>query len=215
MLIAFFQIIATSVVWAVLKIFTRFEIHGTENLKEVSRPFVVVANHESVLDPPLIGVMLLHRPQLFPIRFMTKDLLIYIPIFGQIIWLLGAFRARKKKGIGRSLLAPVKILEGRNGVMMFPEAHIIHERAHLGEGRRGAAILALTTKAQLLPVSLHTPANLNLFTFIFTRPKIVVRVGTPYYLNNLDYPDFSDENTFAATKVIMQKIADLYFQHKY
>ncbi len=199
----------------ILKIFTRFEIHGTENLKEVNRPFVLVSNHESYLDPPMIGVMMLHRPNLFPFRFMSKDLLMYIPIFGQVIWLLGAFRARKKKGIGKSLLAPVKILEGGHGIIMFPEAHIVSERPKLGEGRRGAAILALTTRAQLVPVSLHTPSNIGFFTFLFTRPHIVVRVGEPFYLNNLDYPDFSDENTYGATKVIMQKISDLYFQHNY
>lgn len=215
MLFAVAQYIAASISWLMLKIFTRFEINGLENLKEINRPFIVVSNHESHLDPQLLGVALLYRPDLFPLRYMAKNMLIYRPIFGQFLWLLGAFRAHKKKGIGKSLFTPTKILEAKGGVIMFPEGRIIPERPHLGEGRRGAAILALTTRAQLVPVSLHTPANLSMWKFVFTRPPIIIRIGEPFYLNNLDYPDFSDPNTYAATRVIMQKIADLYYQHKY
>ncbi|HSX42254.1 MAG TPA: lysophospholipid acyltransferase family protein [Candidatus Saccharimonadales bacterium] len=215
MVIAFFQFVSTAVVWIVLKIFTRFEVNGRENLREIRRPFIIVANHESHLDPPLVGVAMLYQPKLFPIRFMAKDQLFWIPGFNLLIWLLGSFRARKKQGIGRTLLGPVKILENKGGLVMFPEAHIFPERGALGSGRRGAAILALTTRAQLVPISLHTPAGLNPFKFIFTRPHIVINIGEPFYLNNTYYLDFSDENTTAATAVIMGKIAALYHQHQY
>lgn len=215
MLIAVAQFVAASISWVLLKAFTRFEIHGAENLKAVSRPFIVTANHESYLDPQLIGVALLNRTNLFPLRYMAKNQLFYIPILGQVIWILGAFRAQKKKGIGKSLFTPTKILEQKGGIIMFPEAHLIPERPKLGEGRRGAAILALTTRAQLVPIALHTPANLSPWQFLFTRPHIVITIGEPYYLNNTDYLDFSDPNTTAATKVIMEKIGELYYRHRY
>ncbi len=215
MLFALFQYIGASISWLVLKIFTRFTIIGLDNLKEVNRPFVVTANHESLLDPQLTGIALLYRPRLFPLRYMAKNELFSYPILGQLIWLLGAFRAHRKKGIGKSLLTPTRILESGGGVIMFPEGRIVPERPQLGEGRRGAAILALTVRAQIVPVSLHTPFGTTFWRFLTTRPKIVINIGTPYYLNNLDYPDFSDENTYAATRVIMQKISDLYYQHQY
>lgn len=215
MLIAAAQVIGASFSRLLLKLFTRFEVTGLESLKDINPPFVVVSNHESHLDPQLIGIVLLHRPDLFPFRYMAKNQLFYIPGFNLLIWLLGAFRAHRKKGIGKSLLTPIKILEKKGGVIMFPEGKIIPERPKLAEGRRGAAILALTTRAQLVPISLHTPAGLTPWRFLTTKPRIIIRVGNPFYLNNLDYPDFSDENTSAATKVIMQKIADLYYQHQY
>lgn len=215
MIIAVAQYIAASLSWLLLKIFTRFEVVGRENLAEVNKPFILVANHESHLDPQLVGIALLSRPTLFPFRYMAKNLLFQFPIFGQFIWLLGAFRAHKKRGIGKSLLTPTRILEKKGGVVMFPEGRIITDRPALGEGRRGAAILALTTRAQLVPVSLHTPAHLTFWRFLMARPRIVVRIGEPFYLNNTDYLDFSDDNTFAATRVIMQKIADLYYRHHY
>ncbi len=215
MLIAAAQLVAGAFSWVMVRLFCRLEVRGIEHLSEINRPFLVVTNHESHLDPQLIALVLLSRPGLFPLRFMAKNDLFYYPIFGQLIWLLGAFKAHKKQGIGKSLLTPTKILEQKGNVIMFPEGRIIPERPKLGEGRRGAAILALTTRAQLLPMALHTPANLNPFKFIFTRPKIVVTVGEPFYLNNLDFPDFSDQNTFAATELIMSKISALYYQHRY
>lgn len=201
--------------WVMLKFFTRLEVHDAENLREVARPFILVSNHESHLDPQLAGVALLHRPSLYPIRYMAKNELFDIPGLNVVMWLLGAFKAHRKQGIGKSLLTPTRILERRGGLVMFPEGKIIPERPMLGDGRRGAAILALTTKAMLVPISVHTPHNLTPRHFLTKRPKIVIRIGKPFYLNNLEYPDFSDENTFKATRVIMQKISDLYYRHEY
>ena len=201
--------------WLLLKIFTNFEIRGLKNLKEITRPFVVVTNHESHLDPQLVGVALFHRPSLFPLRYMAKNELFRVPVLNFLIWILGAFKAHRKTGIGKSLLTPTRILEKGGGVIMFPEGRIIKDRPRIGEGRRGAAILALTTKALLVPMSLHTPPNYTFFAFLFKRKRIIINIGQPFYLNNLDYPDFSDENTYKATAVIMQKIGDLYRQHDY
>ncbi|MEK7138310.1 MAG: lysophospholipid acyltransferase family protein [Patescibacteria group bacterium] len=209
------QYLGAGLSWLLLKIFTNFEIRGLKNLKEITRPFVVVTNHESHLDPQLVGVALFHRPSLFPLRYMAKNELFRVPVLNFLIWILGAFKAHRKTGIGKSLLTPTRILEKGGGVIMFPEGRIIKDRPRIGEGRRGAAILALTTKALLVPMSLHTPPNYTFFAFLFKRKRIIINIGQPFYLNNLDYPDFSDENTYKATAVIMQKIGDLYRQHDY
>ncbi len=90
------------------------------------------------------------------------------------------------------------------------------ERPKLGEGRRGAAMLALMTDAAILPMSVHTPHDLPpIVPISLDRPRIVIRIGEPFYLNNVDFPNLSDENTFGATQIIMRKIADLYYQHQY
>ena len=132
-----------------------------------------------------------------------------------LIWLLGAFRAYKKRGIGKSLLVPVKILENKGCVIMFPEGRIIIQRPKLGEGKRGAAILALTTRSTILPISLHTPAHMTLLKFLFSRPKIVINIGEQITLNPLEYPNFSDKYTYKATQVLMKEIGKLYYSHEY
>jgi len=216
MLIALFQYIAGALSWLFLKVFTRLEIHGAEHLAELKKPFIVVSNHESHLDPQLVGVALLRKPELFPLRYMAKNPLFYIPGLNVLIWLLGAFMAHKKRGIERALRTPLQILKNGGAVIMFPEGRMVIERPKLGEGRRGAAMLALMTDAALLPLSIHTPHDMPpILPLSIRRERIVIRIGEPFYLNNVDYPDLSDENTRKATQVIMQKIADLYFQHRY
>lgn len=211
-----FQYIGAIVSLFFLKVFSRLEIHGQEHLREIKKPLIVVANHESHADPQLVGVALLAQPGLFPLRYMAKNSLFYIPGLNLLMWLMGAFMAHKKKGIERSLRTPLKILKNKGAVIMFPEGRMIVARPKLGEGRRGAAMLALMTGATLLPMSIHTPHDsLPIIPIFWGRPRVVIRIGEPFYLNNVDYPDLSDDNTRKATQKIMEEIAALYFQHEY
>ncbi len=213
---AIFQFLAAAVSLFFLKLFTRLEIEGREHLTDLPRRFIAVANHESHFDPQLVGVALMSRPGLFPLRYMAKNPLFYIPGLNVLIWLLGAFRAHKGKGLEKALQSPLAILEGNGAVIMFPEGRMIIERPKLGEGKRGAAVLALKTGAALLPMSIHTPHDMPpVIPLTLGRPRVVIRIGEPFYLNNVDYPDLSDDNTKKATQEIMRRIADLYFQHKY
>ena len=213
--IAICQRLATRLSFLWLKTFTTLTVLGQENLSLIKRPVVVVANHESHLDPQLIAIGLLKRPDIFPLRYMTKNQLFLYPGFNLLIFLLGAFRAHKKKGLDKSLLTPLRTLKANGAVVMFPEGKIIHARPELGQGRRGAAILALISRAAILPLALNTPANLSPWALLTKRPKIVIRVGTPFYLDGIEYLDFSDEMMSKATSKIMSKIDTLYRQHDY
>ena len=200
----------------VFRLFTKLEITGQENIKSVKNPYIIVSNHESHLDPELVASSLYaSNKKLFPISFVTKDSFFKIPVFAQIIIALGAFPAHKKEGIEKSLAIPTQIINDGGGVIMFPEGRIISERPLLGEGRRGAAILGHTTDATIIPMSLHTPANLSVFKFVFTQPKIVVRIGKPFKLTPIKFNNMSDDQIAKSTKDIMTKIGELYFQHKY
>lgn len=213
---AIFQYLGAAISLIFLKIFTRLEIHGRENLQELQQPFIVVANHESHADPQLIGAALLARPALFPLRYMAKNELFLFPGLNLLVWLMGAFRAHRKRGIERSLKSPLSILKKNGAVIIFPEGKVVVERPKLGEGRRGAAMLSLMTGAALLPISIHTPHDLPpIIPIAFDRPRVVIRIGEPFYLNNVEYPDLSNDSTYKATQKIMERIADLYYQHKY
>ena len=207
-----------SVVWLILKIFTNFQVVGRENLKDLKRPYILVSNHESHLDPPLVSIAVMNRPSLFPVRFMTKDAFFRIPGFNLLIWLLGSFKSNRKLGIDKALETPFRILEKRGAVIMFPEGHIVSERGILGPGKRGAAALSIMTRAAILPMSVHISENLTLWRFLFarrSRKHIKVNIGQPFYLDNVEYPDISDEVTLKATDKIMLEIQKLYSLHIY
>lgn len=212
------QYFAAIVSLLLLKVFTNFRVVGSENLTDARKPLIIVSNHESHLDPQLLGVAMLHKPSLYPLRYMTKNEFFLIPIFNLLIWLLGSFKANRGQGLHRALITPQKILAKNGSVIMFPEGKIIFERGTLGRPKRGAAALAIMTKAAILPVSLHTPHGLTPVKFLFARrssKNVVVNIGEPFYLDNVTYPDVSDEITQKATDEIMLKIESLYNQHSY
>lgn len=214
-LMAAFQILVVFGYWLILELFTDFEILGRDNLKAVKKPLIVTSNHESHLDPLLLGVAFLTRPRLYPLQFLAKNEMFNYPAYNILIYLLGAFKAHRKKGLDRSLLIPMRIMKRHGTVVFFPEGKIISDRPELGQGRRGAAVLALLSGATILPISLNSPANLTPWRFLTSRPRLTVRIGQPYHLDPAEYLDFSDENMTRPTEVIMDRIAELYQQHRY
>jgi len=215
MVIGLFQLLIAALTVAWLKIFTKVEIEGQNHLAEVTKPLIVAANHEAHLDPQLVAIALLAKPKLFPLRYMAKDVFFRIPLFNFLIWLMGGFPAKKGKGIERSLALPLSILKRGGSVIIFPEGRMVIERPALGEGRRGAAMLGLKTGAMILPISLHSPRDLPPLPIIWGRPKITVRIGQPFRLDRTKLLPAEDRAVLEATKLIMQKIADLYYQHRY
>ena len=45
----------------------RVEVHGLENIDKVSKPYIIIPNHNSYLEPPILGGMLPGR-YMFPIN---------------------------------------------------------------------------------------------------------------------------------------------------
>lgn len=215
MVFGIFQFIGSILTWILLKILTDFRIIGTENLEKIKRPVIIVSNHEAHLDPQLIGVSLFRRPDLLPLRYMAKDAMFSIPLYNLLIWLLGAFRAHKKEGINRSLQIPTSILQNKGVVIMFPEGRMIVERGTLGSPRRGAAMLALRTGAQILPMAVNTPHDIWPIPLVFDRPRVVVTIGEPFVLDKTKFSGEDEATVNKAGEFIMQKIHHLYSQHKY
>ncbi len=214
-IVAACQRLGTEMTRAWLNLFTDLEVIDENILNTLVKPVIIVANHESHLDPMLVAVALRRRPDLFPIRYMAKNDLFLYPIFNLLIFLLGAFRAHRKKGLDRSLLTPLRTLKTRGSVMIFPEGQIFPGRPQLGQGRRGAAILALISRSSILPLSLHTPPGLTPWQIMTQRPRVSIRIGQPFHLDAIEYLNFSDEKMTKATNRIMDEIAKLYRQHSY
>ena len=73
----------------VYKLVFRLEAIGVENVP-AEGPVILCSNHISVMDPPTIGTPLNRE-----IRFMAKQELFEIPLFGRFITKLGAFPVKQ------------------------------------------------------------------------------------------------------------------------
>jgi 1-acyl-sn-glycerol-3-phosphate acyltransferase len=150
-------------------------VTGGETL-DWSRPYVVISNHTSQLDIPIIFAALR-----MPIRFMAKKSLFYIPLFGWSLWLAhfipvdrsGARKARES--INR---AATRIRKGPS-LMVFPEGTRSAD-GRLGSFKSGAFIMATRSGVPLLPVAIRGAYELfPRSTLAIGKGRVEVIIGSP------------------------------------
>lgn len=128
----------------VVRALWRLEVSGLERLPQ--GPFVLVANHESLLDGFLIGAAI---PR--PVRFLGKEELWRYRLVGRLLTALGAIPIGRGKGDRAALGHAVRALEEEGDVVgVFPQGTVLGGDARRWRG--GAAWLALTARAPVVPV---------------------------------------------------------------
>jgi 1-acyl-sn-glycerol-3-phosphate acyltransferase len=133
-------------------------------------PVIVAANHESLLDPPLLALV---SPR--PLHFLAKvELWRYRPG----AWLMDALGGIPIRRDRRDLLSVARaeelLLEGES-VAIFPQGTV-----QGGAWTRGAARLALATGAPLVPVRIvGTRRALSKGRIAFPRIRLIVGEAIP------------------------------------
>jgi long-chain acyl-CoA synthetase len=188
------------------KLFTRLEVQGLENLRQMKRPFLICPNHQSFLDPFVVcstypyeffkHTFHVGASQFFQNRLMkfVADMLHVVPVDPDT-QLMKAMRA------GAAGLRHGKILN------IYPEG----ERAfdgRLHEFKKGAAILATELDLPILPVALDGLHKVWPRRSWRIRPaKVKIRFGQPFYAKDAVDSAMSDEAKYAAvTKHLKTRI---------
>lgn len=127
-----------------LRTLLRMEIAGAEHVP-ASGPAILAANHESIWDPFILGV-LTERP----VHYMAKAELWRYPVLRGAMNGFGAFPVDRGGGDMRALRHGIALLERGEVLGVFPQG-----TSKLDAPRRfhrGAARLALLTGAPIVPV---------------------------------------------------------------
>ena len=132
--------------WLLMRLFFRLEAVGRERVPPTG-PVLLVSNHVSVLDPPLVGGA---APR--PVCFMAKEELFRIPLFGRLIRALNARPVRRDGSDMRALKTSLTLLEEGRALLVFPEGTRGVEGAPLREARPGVGMLAVLSGAPVVPV---------------------------------------------------------------
>ncbi|HSC49633.1 MAG TPA: lysophospholipid acyltransferase family protein [Gaiellaceae bacterium] len=135
----------------VVKGLYRLRARGLEYLPEGG--FVLAANHTSNFDPWPLGIPLLPDRQL---RFMAKAEL-FNPIFTPILRGGGAFKVRRGEGDVEAMRTAIELVRQGEIVVMFPEGTRRAKglrKKHVARAHTGAARIALTAGAPLVPAAI-------------------------------------------------------------
>ena len=123
----------------------RLESQGRDNIPATG-PVLLVANHSSLLDPPLIGAAA--RRQLI---FLAKVELFQFPLFGGLMRRLNARPVRRDGADPAALRTAMRVLEEGRALLIFPEGTRGDEGV-IRPAKAGAGMLAVLSGASVVPV---------------------------------------------------------------
>jgi 1-acyl-sn-glycerol-3-phosphate acyltransferase len=169
----FYQVFARLVLWG---FGARVRVAGLEGLEPGAR-YVIVSNHQSHLDP--LALVVAFRAH--PLRFVAKQELARVPIFGQALRASGTVfvtRSDTRTDVGRIERAQAALLEAVS-VLFFAEGTRSHT-GELGPFKKGAAVFGLKNGLPLLPVGVSGSFEILPRGFrALRRGTIGVSVGRP------------------------------------
>jgi cytidylate kinase len=141
---AFYSVMKTLAV-GVMRAMFRLEARGTEHVP-TRGPVLLVANHSSLLDPPIVGGACPRQ-----LTFLAKAELFRVPGFGRLIHALNARPVRREGADAAALRVALRVLEQGGALLVFPEGTRGPE-GRLREPKPGAALLAVLSGAAVVPV---------------------------------------------------------------
>ena len=165
--VATFYWTATYLLRAVLWVVGRWTVTGRE-LVPMEGGLIVVSNHLSNADPPILGAAVARRR----LRFMAKQELYKYP-FGIIPRLYGAFPVRRFDADVGALLNAERLLKRGEVLAMFPEG-TRSRTGKVGKPHPGTALIALRSGAPILVCSLSGTEVLKRPWNLLRKPRITV-----------------------------------------
>jgi 1-acyl-sn-glycerol-3-phosphate acyltransferase len=189
-------------IWIVALVYFRLSIRGWRNIP-AEGPVLLVSNHGSHLDPPLLSTVCRRR-----LAFLAKAELFENKVFAGLIGGLGAFPIKRGAGDRAALKTSVALLRKGYPMLMFPEGNRT-TTGELGEAKTGVAmLLAQVPETAIVPVRID--GNFQAWPpgakFPFPR-RIRITVGKAFRVSDLkDLPEQKKQLYHEIGQQIMRRI---------
>ena len=168
-----YELVSKLFVFPIYKFVFKGYLIGRDNIPETNS-FIMVSNHGSLLDPPLLGHALGRN-----ISFMAKAELFKIPFLGFIIKACGAYPVKRGIADKNTIKTACKKLSNDNSIGIFIDG-TRQKNGRVNKPKQGAALLAFKNQKLLLPVAIVNSHRLIRFKFCIPFfSKIVIKVGKP------------------------------------
>ena len=177
--------LAVRLVRPVLRVATRRDWRGAEHLP--AGGFVAVSNHLSYSDPFTLAHFLVDHG--IPPRFLAKEAVFELPVAGRIVRGAGQIPVRRGSvDAARALQAAVDAVRAGECVAVYTDGTLTRDPGLWPmTGKTGAARIALTTGAPVIPIAQWGPQELlepyGKRPHLLRRPTVHVWAGPPVDLS--------------------------------
>lgn len=182
-------------------------IEGVEHLPRTG-PFILVANHCSQADPPLLGWATGYQIGRV-VHFMAKEEMQRWPVIGWLADRSGVFFVRRGEGDRASQRTALALLAKGEPIGIFPEGTRSRD-GRMREARPGAALLAIRSGAPIIPVGIAgTHRMFPGRSKLPRRTRVTFRIGRPFKLEHQATGRIDRAGLATGTQRITDEIAAL------
>ena len=185
-----------------LKLFSSWRVDGIENIPPMG-PLIIVANHQSNLDPPILGSSINRR-----VYFLAKSTVFKGRFANWFLRSYGAFPVNRER---RSDIGAYKwVLEQLNHgnpVVLFPEG--TRNEGAMIKAKNGVAQIAIKSQAPILPIGITGTKGLKSWTRVFVPTgDLHINIGNVFSIPHIEGRP-NNEVMDSLTDMIMERIARL------
>ena len=183
----------------IFKLLFRLKVTGQENIPQ-DGPFIIVANHSSLLDPVILGVSV--RPKVI---FVAAAYLFKIHWLGYLLRKANSIPVQGENDIS-SLKRALKILQQGGVLGIFPEGGVDRQKDNLPI-KAGAAFLATRVGVPIVPIKIKGADKVlpRGAKFIRSLNKIEVEIKKPIFCSR-----HTNKNKEIVERVVESYVKEIY-----
>lgn len=189
------------IAFAIVKLTTRLELIDVENIPE-EPPYLLVTNHLSALDLPMLLFVLPHTIRAFAASEHKSNLL-----FGPILEAAGTVWVRRGEVDRHALREALNVLKRGEVLGVAPEGTRANESHALQKAKAGAAYIATRSDVPIVPVGIAGTEKIKHNLLRLRRTRVRVAVGEPFQLPETGH--VRGKKLLEYTDLIMERIAEL------
>ena len=187
-----------------LRFLFRIRFFGRKNIPEP--PYLIVSNHASYLDPPMVGVAC----KKYSVDFMAKKEMFDAPVLGAWTRSVGCIPVDRDAAGVKAMKEALRRLKKKRVVAIFPEGRRSDDGS-LQEAKRGVGFLVAKARVPVVPVYIDgSAAAMPKEGHIRFKARIDAYIGRPILFDELSFEEKDGKTDYEAiTAAIMERIAGL------